>query len=89
MSEFERQHKTENLQLYEDREKNHSIELTGRVIIAEPPPIPMKLEMPELENAIREGKKIAESTSKSTKRKPKKDHSKPDRPAVEKVQEEF
>lgn len=52
----------------------------------EPPPIPMNLEMPILEDTIRKGKKNAKSKSKSTARKPKKDSSKSNRPAVESLQ---
>ena len=60
---------------------------TVGVIVSEPPPIPMKLEMPELEKAIREGKKNAKGKSKSPKRKPKKNNSQPHAPAVETVQD--
>lgn len=54
-----------------------------------PPPIPMKLEMPLLEEAIRKGKKDEESESKSTKRRHKKISTKPYKPAVARVQKKL
>jgi hypothetical protein len=51
----------------------------------EPPPIPMNLDMPRLEKAIKEGKKNAKSKSKSTKGKSKKDNPKSNKPAMESI----
>lgn len=53
------------------------------------PPIPMKLEMPILEEAIRKGKKDAKSESKSTKRKHKKISAKPYKAAVARIQKKL
>jgi hypothetical protein len=47
-----------------------------------PPPIPMILEMPELEKAIKEGKKNAKSKSKNSGKESKKVHSRTDKAAV-------
>jgi len=76
------------------REKHPSIERTDNswflftdLPATEPPPIPMKLDMPILEKQIAEkGMHPNEkSKSKTSKKKPNKVHSKSNRTAVEKV----
>ena len=67
----------------EPREKHHSIELSDKeymenMIISKPPLIPMKLDMPILEKQIAEKGMHPNETgkNKTTKRKPKRIHSK-------------
>lgn len=55
----------------------------------EPPPIAMNLEMPELEKAIKKGKKNAKDKSKSPKSKSKKNSTKSNSAAVASVQEKL
>lgn len=51
-----------------------------------PPPIPMKLDMPELEKAIREGKKNERKKNKAPAKRTKKANSQSDQPAVASLQ---
>lgn len=51
-----------------------------------PPPIPMKLEMPELEKAIRKGKNNEKSTSETPKKKASKANSRANKSAMENLQ---
>lgn len=74
MSSFEKIY-----QIDPSREKQVSIELSDKEWIEirnKPSLIPMKLEMPILEEVIRKGKKNEKSTSESIKEKPKKVHKK-------------
>lgn len=58
-------------------------------LTAEPPPIPMNLEMPELEKAIKEGKKNERKKNKAPTKRTKKANPKSNEPAMADVQTEL
>ncbi len=70
-----------------DKARNLIKDIKVTEIRNEPPSIPMKLEMPILEKAIKKGNKDAKRKSKSPASKPKKNDSKPHKAAVARIQD--
>lgn len=101
MNYFERVYQTDpDREMQHNRELNHSIELSDLELIerkyqhllaftGNPPLIPMVLEMPRTEEAIREGKKNEKKKSKTTKSKDKKVSAKSNKSTVEGVQKKL
>ncbi len=99
MSDFERIYQTDPSRESDQKtEKHPSIELSDKeylrknefiTLINKPPLIPMKLEMPMLEKAIKEGKRNEKNKSKTTKQKPNRNDKKAKQTAVAIVQKEL
>lgn len=61
----------------------------SKTIINHPPKIPMNLEMPQLEQAIKKGNKNAKSKSKRTQKKPEKNNSRTNKSAMADIQKKL